>query len=314
MDTFKFIEGDVAPGFKANFEPSLFNLENHRLLQSAEGWLSFHLVEPARKRVAASAFFCVQRGIVLSPLRAPFGGIECSGKLPTQALFGFIGDIELALRGKGIKSINLKLAPSLYHPALHNTLAVLLLNHGYQILHAELGACLPVLNEPPLLTRFDPWEKRRLKQAVKVKLEFRALPLKSLHTIYHFILHCREQRGHSLSMDYGSLLETANQFKNNFFLFGIYKEQELIAASIAIQVNSKVLYNFYSAHAKKHNDLSPVVFLIHEMHNWCFERKINLLDLGTSALEGKPNFPLIDFKLRLGAKPAMKPTFEKKLR
>ncbi len=312
MGAFEFIEGKVPPGFGLDFEPALFNLEKHRLLQSADEWLCFHLVRHDKKKVVASVFFSLRQGVALSPASAPFGGIECSDQLPVEALYQFVGQYEMALRKKKVKCIQLKLYPSLYHPSLHDAIAVLLFNHGYQILLAELGACLEVDNKP-LSTRFDQWEKRRLKQAANAKLEFKVLPIVSMDQVYHFILHCRSQRGHSLSMDFHSLQKTVTGLKNKFFSFGIYHDQELIAASIAIHVSSKVLYNFYSAHEKKYDDISPVVLLIHEMHNWCYQRGFELLDLGTSALGGRPNFSLIDFKLRLGAKPAMKLTVEKKL-
>lgn len=312
MEAFEFIVGKVPRGFRLDFEPFLFNLQNHRQLQAEGEWLCFYLINPTKKSIVAAAFFCVQNGIALSPLKAPFGGIECSDRLPLATLYEFIGELERALRKNNVKCIKLTLYPSLYYPSLHDAITVLLFNHGYQIFNAELGACLAV-DDAPLLVRLDGWEKRRWKQALKAKLEFRTPPLKSLDRVYHFILHCRHQRGHSLSMDYPSLLRTVTQFKNNFFLFGVYHEQELIAASIAIQVNSRVLYNFYSAHEKKYDAISPMVFLIHEMHHWCHQQNFKLLDLGTSALEGRPNFSLIDFKLRLGAKPAMKLTFEKML-
>ena len=311
MGNFEFVEGQVAPGFEPDFEAALFNQEKHRLLQ-ADKWLGFHLVRPDKMKVVASVFFSPHQGVALSPASAPFGGIECADHIPAETLYQFIGHYETALRQKNIHCIHIKLCPSLYCPSLYDMVAVLLLNHGYQVVNAEVGACVQVEPEA-LLMRFDPWEKRKLKQAIKAKLNFRVLPPTHLDEVYHFIHRCRSERGHSLSMDYTSLENTVLPCKDNFFLFGLYSDQELVAASIGIAVNSRVFYNFYSAHDSQYDAVSPVVFLIHEMHHWCYRQGFVLLDLGTSAHEGKPNFPLIDFKLRLGAKPAMKLTLEKRL-
>jgi hypothetical protein len=49
------------------------------------------------------------------------------------------------------------------------------------------------------------------------------------------------------------------------------------------------------------------------IYEHCQVEKIRLIDLGTSALNGRPNFGLLDFKLNLGAVPTEKLTFEKKL-
>ncbi|MEQ9412451.1 MAG: GNAT family N-acetyltransferase, partial [Cyclobacteriaceae bacterium] len=193
-----------------------------------------------------------------------------------------------------------------------NKLAVLLFNHQYQVHHAELGACLSISNTT-FIDVIDSWERRKLKQSWKSNLSFKIIPRSQLNEIFNFILACREERGHSLSMTFKELNATVKKLQNHFVLFGVYHSSDLIAASIAIKVNKKVLYNFYSAHSKASDKLSPVVFLIGEMYDWCAKHSFELLDLGTSAWGGKPNFPLIDFKLRLGAAPTMKLTFEKML-
>jgi hypothetical protein len=96
-------------------------------------------------------------------------------------------------------------------------------------------------------------------------------------------------------------------------LFGVYHGQELAAASISIRVSKRIVYNFYSAHPRKFDFLSPVVMLIKGMYGWSQKHHIELIDLGTSTLAGQPNFSLLDFKLRLSGRPATKLTFEKAL-
>jgi CelD/BcsL family acetyltransferase involved in cellulose biosynthesis len=115
-------------------------------------------------------------------------------------------------------------------------------------------------------------------------------------------------------MTFDQLNLTVQKFDRHFHCFGVYHDDRLIAASICIRESKYNLYNFYSAHSKESDSLSPIVYLISELYAWCQHNKIKLLDLGTSALGGKPNFSLIDFKLRLGATPSMKLTFEKELR
>lgn len=312
-DPYQLFEGAIPSGFENDFDESLFNSKPHRLVQSSAKWYSFHLLRKDKKKVMASIHFSVIKGAALSPVRAPFGSFELSDAVVSEQLFEYIQFVEERLIGLGVKRITIKCSPEQYHVSLHNMLSVLLFNHQYQIAHAELGACLRI-SETPFADVVDSWEKRKLKQSLRANLSFKKIPLSQLNNIYHFILTCREDRGHTLSMTYKELYATVRKIESNFILFGVYQDDILVAASIAIKVNKKVLYNFYSAHSKSSDSLSPVVFLIGEMYDWCGKHRFTILDLGTSAWGGKPNFPLIDFKLRLGAEPTMKLTFEKKLK
>jgi hypothetical protein len=47
------------------------------------------------------------------------------------------------------------------------------------------------------------------------------------------------------------------------------------------------------------------------MYRWCANNKVAWIDLGTSALAGQPNFPVLQFKLHLGAELSHRFTFEK---
>jgi len=53
--------------------------------------------------------------------------------------------------------------------------------------------------------------------------------------------------------------------------------------------------------------------LMEGIYGWSQKHHVELIDLGTSSLEGQPNFSLLDFKLRLGGNPSSKLTFEKVL-
>ncbi|MEQ8423655.1 MAG: hypothetical protein RIA63_03030, partial [Cyclobacteriaceae bacterium] len=215
-------------------------------------------------------------------------------------------------RRLGSKKIVIKNYPEQYHVRHHNTLTVLLFNHKYRINTAELGACIRI-NEESFLSRLDAWEKRKLKQAEKARLTFKVISPKEFKDTFNFILRCRRERDQSLSMSYAELNKTVEVMDEYFISFGVYDGSELLAASIAVKTNRQTIYNFYSGHNKASDYLSPVVALIGGMYQWCQNHKVKLLDLGTSAWGGKPNFSLIDFKLRLGAEPTMKLTFEKNI-
>jgi len=289
----------------------MFNQQTHLFLQHTENWHSFSVLNKKYKSVGAIIYIHIDDTIASSPLRSTFGSYEISRELPAIILFQFLEFVDSRLKAKGVTKFILKEPPSSYYPNRSALLHTFLFNLGYQVSDAEVSAVIHV-SENSFQSYPDSSERRRLRQCHDAGLQVKQLSHDSLGDVYLFILACRKQRGYSLSMTLSELKTAVNRFKDNYLLFGVFKEEQLVAASIAVQVRKNILYNFYPAHAKEFDHLSPVVFLMEGMYKFCQLNKIDLLDLGTSAIEGKPNFGLIDFKLRLGARPSTKLTFVKK--
>lgn len=310
MESGYSVANSFPPAFSPDYSSYLFNHPDHLRLQADE-WLSYYLLRNVNQKAMAQVSFHLQNKKALTPVRAPFGSFLFSERLSPQVLYEFIQHCEEHLRKKGIKSICIT-EPPLYYRQSGELLQTILLNLDYRISKAELSSGIRV-DSISFEEKIEAWEKRKLKQSKMKGLTCKALPLSELENVYNFILRCRQQRGHSLSMTLEELTETVITFKKSFFLFVVHCDKEMAAASIAIQVNRSILYNFYSGHLKKFDALSPVVLLTGAMHKFCATHQIQLLDLGTSAINGQPNFRLLDFKLRLGAVPSMKLSFEKEL-
>ena len=259
----------------------------------------------------ADVAFQIHKSIAKSPFRAPFGSFNFSERLAPQDLFEFVQRCENALRKKGIKSIVIT-EPPLFYRKTGELFQAILLNLDYRISCAELSSGIRIQRDA-FEQRIDIWEKRKLKQARGRGVHYKIIPIDRLEMVYDLLLKCREQRGHTLSMTLPELADTVVRFQNAFILSGTFLQRELIAASIAIRVHPDILYNFYAGHLKKYDSISPMVTLTAGLYKFCGQNQIHLLDLGTSAINGKPNFGLLDFKLRLGAVPSMKLTFEKEL-
>jgi hypothetical protein len=114
-------------------------------------------------------------------------------------------------------------------------------------------------------------------------------------------------------MSLDELTKVTTIFPDAFFVTTVTDKDQLVAANISIQVNSRVLYNFYHDHLSSYDALSPVVLLNKGLYQICQQRKLDLLDLGTSQIDGRLNESLLNFKLKLGAQPSNKLTFVKNL-
>jgi len=259
----------------------------------------------------AQVAFHVGDHVARSPVRAPFGSFHFSERLAPKTLFDFIQQIERQLIRLGVSIVSIT-EPPLYYRKNGDLLHTILLNQGYRVSNAELSTGLRI-DKLAFEDKIAAWEKRKLKQAKAKGLTFKILSLGDLREVYHLILKCREQRAHSLSMTLTELEATTLVFGKEFVLSGAFLNKEMIAASIAIRVQRHILYNFYSGHLKKYDTISPMVTLLGGVYRYCERNQVHWLDLGTSAAHGQPNFPLLDFKMRVGGIPSMKLSFEKQL-
>ncbi len=310
MESGYSVISELPPGYTPDFVAFLFHLSAHLKLQS-ESWEHFFLAGKSNKKVKAQLSVHVEDGAAISPVKAPFGSIQYSNDISPEGLYEFIGECEERLRRKGVRAIRL-VEPPLYYRESGELLHTLFYNRGYRVTNADLSCGLKVdsLNFEEKLSSSL---KRRFREARDKGLRFKTIPSSDLELVYRFIDRCGTARGHALSMTLENLQKTVDVFKDRFFLFGAMLEKELVAASVAIQVHPNILYMFYLGHEKKYDAISPVVFLTGGMYKVCETRRIHLLDLGTSASNGQPNFGLLDFKLRMGGTPSMKLTFEKQL-
>jgi hypothetical protein len=312
VEDYIFFEGKPPKEYQQNFAGSLFNEEKHLLLQAEFGWHSFYILNKRHKQSLAAIHFHLDEKIARSPLRNPYGSIDAADDIPNIILFNFLEFITSRLKDMGVEKIILKNPCTVYQQDQSSLLQTFLFNLGYKINEAEVSAVIQV-SDKGFENFLDAWEHRKLRQSKEAGLVFEILPASHLSEVYNFIYACREERGYALSMSLESLLRTVEQFPNHHLLYAVKFEHKFAAASIAIKVREDILYNFHSAHPNEFNQLSPVVMLIEGMYEYCQQHNFRLLDLGTSALEGRPNFNLLDFKLRLGAKPYAKLAFEKNL-
>ncbi|NBW37559.1 MAG: hypothetical protein EBR30_21595 [Cytophagia bacterium] len=304
MKNYTFHSGQYQP--VAQF---LYNTYKHIHLQDKDGWCCYYVLDKAQNCVAF-IWIHVEKEKASSPLKAPFGSVEFRGEIDAAVLFDFINFILADLNKKGVKKLLIKQIVDGYQVQKNAIINTLLLNLGFKIVNAE-AANLILVNSVSYENKLHAWEKRKLKQAKKQPFDFHVLKTNKLTNIYKFIQTCRAEKKYSLSMSLPALKKLEQTIPDSLQLFSVQQGKELIAACIAIRVSPEILYTFYYDHARAYQKSSPVVMLIEGIYEYCLQNNIELLDLGTAALDGKPNFSLLTFKQHLGASYSTKFTFEK---
>lgn len=294
------------------YEPSLFHLPKHLALGS-DSVQSFFIAHPKRQVCCGEVHFHIDGNKAISRLRAPFGSFLFDQRLPAEVINAFVVYCEQELRENKTEEMILVHAPAACYAAQYGLLHPVLFANGFSLLKAEVSALLDISSAGFTASLHD-WENRKLRQAKRAGLRAEHLPLPELHSIYDFLAACRQRKGYKLSMNYEEVRHLTTVFPEAIHLFAVFDDKTITAAALCVKVNANVLYAFYYDHHADYDPVSPVVLLIEFVYAWCAARNIRYIDLGTSARNRSINFPLLNFKLRLGARPSPKYTFHKILK
>ena len=307
--------GPEPPRLPLAFEPFLYLRPEHQALQPGPApVLSFYLEDPAAGRTVAQLHVALNLGehTASSPAQAPFGAVQLADGVGTAHLHQLLETAEDHLMGLGIRRLALRGYPFAYHPAGAATLAETLRQRAYRVVLAEQNYHLDPARDYE--ANLYPSERRRLHKCRRHGLHFEQEPPFLLPLAYDFIQACRQERGQHLSLPLERVQELFRRFPREHFLFSVRQPDGAWAAlTVAIQVNGRVLYNFYPASPLRCNMLSPVVMLNEGLHAFAQASGLAVLDLGTSTLDTGPNTSLLRFKRHLGGVAGLRLSWEKAL-
>ena len=108
-----------------------------------------------------------------------------------------------------------------------------------------------------------------MRQAESLDFSFREIPLNYLEEAYSLIVESRESKGYPVTMTFKDLEAMFKLFPSDYLLFGVFDKNKLIAASVCIKVNDKILYCFYIGDALAFRPHSPITLLINGIYRYC---------------------------------------------
>ncbi|MBP9926571.1 MAG: hypothetical protein KBF45_11335 [Cyclobacteriaceae bacterium] len=298
-------------GIDSAFSPDaqfLFNTAPHLRLQAGKGWQVFEYVESTRNIIYARISFLIKGSEARSPMKAPFGSVEIYRKLTQKQVEEFVEQVEQQLRILAVKKIFIRHHPDCYDEKKPNVWRTCLRNLQFQ--QAIDITSIILVDDRSFEKKIKISERQKLHKAARV-LTFERVNNIELKSIYAFIDACRKERNQSLSMTLTDLKKLLTVFPDRVLLFKVGAQSTLSAAAIVILVSPKILYTFYYAHAKIHDRISPVVFLLSGIYDFGRKHKIKMIDLGTSMTDQKLNKSLLHFKKSIGGISDNKSTFTK---
>lgn len=251
-------------------------------------------------------------GLWRSPARGTFAGFATQDGIYHKELFAFYDAVELALRGRGAKQLEVLPAPMAHDPNAFSNQLYLLRTCGYEVTHCDLNQSLEV-DARALSDRMTYGNLKRLRKCQREGLIGERLPLSALPDVYETISANRLSKGHSMSMSFNDVQVMANTFPDAVVLFGCRDQKSLAAAGLCLRLSSAVLYVFYWGDRPGYESFSPVVSVANAIYSYAQDEQIRLVDVGTSTLDRSPNFGLLAFKRGLGFCESLKVRMSKKL-
>jgi hypothetical protein len=306
---YDFVAGFPPFGYAYNFDNYLFNKARHLNTQGIEQREDYFLVHEFKKRIEAKIHFLVDGGKAYSPYRSLFGSFEMNPHMGINLLSKFTAFIQEDLVGKGVNEIFITHQAAGYHPVRAHKVHEALIRSGFRVTKEAINHHITI-GENSLEQKMHTMERRRLAKCHSLQLEFLQPSFEHFDRVYDYIETCRAQKGLSPSVSREKMREYLRLFPQDYFMFTVEKAGEIFAATIAIKVSRKIMYNFLPASLERYSTLSPMVMLVDRLYEFCRERNYEILDLGISTLpEGEHQDSLIAFKEHIGGEKSKKMSY-----
>lgn len=313
MKTFDFLADELPFGYAFNFDNYLFNKLKHINTQEIEDRADFFIINNIKKRIEGKIHFLLKDGVAYSPYKSLFGSFEFNPRLHPNLILAFWNFIELNLKSRDIRQVSITNFAECYAPKKAAIIKNTMEKSGFSISLKAVNHHIEILNEP-LENRMHTMELRRLDKCQTHGFTFHEDEPKKIDAVYEYLRKCRKEQGLELSITKEKLHEYQQLFPQNYILFSVRQDDEILAATLAVKVHRKVLYSFLPGSLRKFRNSSPTVLLNDGLYRYCQQNQMELLDLGTSTEKsGLDQKSLIAFKQRMGGQKSYKYFFEKEL-
>ena len=313
MKTFDFLADRLPFGYAYNFDNYLFNKIRHINTQGNYERADYFIVNNVKKRIEGKIHFLIHEHQASSPYKSLFGSFEFSPRIHENLLKEFWIFIENDLKSRKISQVNI-----INHAGCYSSIKAKIILNVLQ--EADFTFSRKAVNHHITVTqdllenRMHPMEIRRLNKCRKNNFTFRKEDNEKSQEVYDFLMLCRKEQNLHLSITKEKFDEYLHQFPQDYFMFSVRDKNDLLAATITIRVQRKILYNFLPGSLKKFNQFSPAVMLYTGLYEFCQNHQFEILDLGISTeKDGKDQESLIEFKQNMGGEKSYKYFFEKHL-
>ena len=242
---------------------------------------------------------------------SPFGGFVLSPGASQDTLARMLAHIEDWCARSGVKEICIRVYPNIYNPAESELVHRVLQRVGYRVVLKELLQFIAIDHDS--FARFNRNRRRKLRGCVEAGFRFVRLSSDQIGTAYKIFVECRNNKNYPVTMSLADFENAFEKFPEQYFLFGVLDGDTLVAASVCVAVNDKILYDFFHGDKLIARKFSPITLLLKGIIEFCLAHDFRLLDLGVSTDTSGVNAGLQRFKYSFGSSDSQKFTFYKRV-
>lgn len=283
---------------------SLFHTPEFQALKQEKGR---YFVLRDEQRVLANCVVHMDGTRAISGYRAPFGSVDYVPGLPEEGLKILLTQVIEEVRESEALQLVIKEPPTVYRE--NNLVYRCFEKLGFEYYNKEINQVL-VVDERPYRERIRQKERNRLNLSEKKGYSMQLLETEQLATAYRLIQETHGRKGFPVTMALDEIIKAFTTMPVNYFAFGLFDADALIAVVLSVKVTPNILYNFFHADKKEYRTASPLVMLLGEVYKFCQKQGIGMLDMGISSVEGRLNPGLFKFKENLGCDVTEKITYQ----
>ena len=245
-----------------------------------------------------------------SPITGAFGGVSNIKNIRADALELLVENIPRLLSSEGpLLSIAVKLPPSCFQD-YSAVFANILHRHHWNLTGFDLNYHLKISSVDDFLNGLGQTKRKFIRRLNSSGAEFLEVGKEKIETVYSVINKNRAAQGYPMTMPLASIVDLVERFEDDLRLFAVTLEGQVIASAICIQATPKYLYVFYWGELPDFREKSPVLLLVKKIVEFCSDRGIEIMDIGTSSVNSVPNMGLCEFKDSLGCLVTQKLKYE----
>jgi hypothetical protein len=309
---FEFLAGEIPPSIKFSRGHFLYNMTEYINTWPELKTYSFYIYHKEKDHIIGYIRFKIQKNIAFSPFKAPFGSFTIIPGLNFEVFHAFLEFIIKYLKDAGICRIVIKHFPRFYDPGTSESIITSLGLFGFHINTVDINHFIDV-SSSPFSSRIHHMEVRKLNKCRKSGMLINVYQNTEVEKLFRYIESFRKARKIPVNIDLSTLKVLSDRFPENYTLYSVSMNKEIIAATVIVKVNDQVLYNFLPSHNDTYNNYSPMVFLMEGIYTNAALHQYKYIDLGVSSIDGIAQPGLIKFKERLGASSNGKFTFIKEI-
>lgn len=298
--------GSVLRDFTAIYNSPIFNDLNRARAEEVK-YLFF-----VRGKVRVGLIAGIREQFLESPFSAPFGGFSCPKNgigledllLATEALEGYIGKL-------GLSGIRITLPPQFYDESLISKFVNTLYVRKFEVSNIDLNYHFDLsLFDESYPDRLWRNARKNLRIALQQGMTYRkCTSTEERKVAYDVIQANRQAKGYPLRMSYEQVVETCRVVDSYFFLSEF--EGSPVAAAIIFQVTPKIVQVIYWGDLPGNSALKPINFLSYRLFEHFKKDGVEIVDIGPSTENSRPNFGLCEFKESIGCLISPKFSFRK---